>query len=714
MNQEDETQRDSARQQADSHDPPKQLPNDIDIEGGIPYELRIGVTGHRVLEDPDEVHEAIQNVIDDLVRILTGASRDPHGAHGSPQSPVQLFDRFLAHCLSIGTRLICPVVNTALRVSKSPDRWLWPVVPVSPTKPTLDQQTPLKLTGISCLAIGSDQIFIDVIHQVLSGSPRPGLVPAQRRNRYVEAVLPFPQQEYGKNYAAEDLTQFRKLLALDRGKYQTQAEPTVAYPAFPSDGRGGTLDREDAYRVAGHYMVDTSEIIIAVWNPDQKEETGGTGETARYAIGRGKTVIWIDPRSLKRPPVVLRAADPDSEHESQTIGRWERLDIDAPNGLTAFKLPQRAKALSPNFHRLAAYNRDGAIKQFELDRTLSTERVKFAKRAVGKLPESVQKAIAEHILPHLVRADLLSCRYRDLRAVTAWLWPAMAAVAVTLIAFQIFFLPNQYWIAWIELSLLVICAIAYRVSLYDAWHDKWRNDRRLAEGLRSVLHSTSAMSDDWIDNDDESSNKTNHAGVQHPLPFYGAEQSWLVGTIKRIVRKERMRYAADIDWNRDLGGIKNFLADEWILGQAEYHRKNAKRHHGQAKRYKYLRLSIIGLIVVVTILHATGVGHGHDAHDSDHAGSRFAQIALWIALLTGVLPAWGAMIHALSTSDDHERLAERSGRMVPLLNGLAERIRAAGSRTELNTYVMEAERLFDLESQEWAESLADRRPEMNG
>jgi hypothetical protein len=173
-----------------------------------------------------------------------------------------------------------------------------------------------------------------------------------------------------------------------------------------------------------------------------------------------------------------------------------------------------------------------------------------------------------------------------------------------------------------------------------------------------------------------------------------------------------MRYAADIDWNHDLGGIKNFLADEWILGQTEYHRKNAKRHHRQAKRYKYLRLSVIGLIVVVSILHARGVGH--DAHDPDHAGSRFGQIPLWIALLTGALPAWGAMIHAVSTSDDHERLAERSGRMVPLLNGLAQRIRAARCREELQTYVTEAERLFDLESQEWAESLADRKPEVNG
>ncbi len=699
------------QQRADSTDTPQDIAEAWEIGDGIPYELRIGVTGHRQLDNPDGVRTALADVIDDLVRILTGASRDPYGLYGSPQSHVQRFDRFLARCLSLCSRLICPVVNSVLRLCRAPDRWRWQVVPVATTRPNRDQQTPLKLTGISCLAIGSDQILVDVIDQLLGGQPTPGIVPAQFRNRYVEAVLPIPPQEYEKNYDGEDLTKFRQLLQLDRGKYQAQADPTVIYPAFPSGGRGGTLTRDDAYRAAGQYMVDTSEIVIAVWDPNHKEEKGGTATTAKYAISRGKTVIWLDPKNLQQAPAVLRPTEFEAAEAFESVGSWERLDIAAPTGLAAFRLPERAKTLSPNFHRLAAYNRDGALKPQEFDQALKKEAEKFAKSA-SKLPKSVYDSIAQHILPRLVRADMLSCRYRDLRAVAAWLWPTAAALAVSIVAFQIFFLPQQYWIAWIELALLVTCAIAYRVSMYDAWHDKWRNDRRLAEGLRSVLHSSIVLSDEEINKDDEGS------GVQNPLPFYGSEQSWLVGTIKRIVRKERMRYAGAIDWRAegDLQAVKEFLADEWILDQADYHRKSAERHHGQAKRYKYLRLSIIALIVVVSVMHATGVGHGHedDTHDPHQAGALFGRIDLWIALLTGVLPAWGAMIHAVSTSDDHERLAERSSRMVPLLHGVAKRIGAAESREELQTYVMEAERLFDLESQEWAESLADRKPEVNG
>jgi hypothetical protein len=120
---------------------------------------------------------------------------------------------------------------------------------------------------------------------------------------------------------------------------------------------------------------------------------------------------------------------------------------------------------------------------------------------------------------------------------------------------------------------------------------------------------------------------------------------------------------------------------------------------------------MIGLIMLVAILHALGVGH--DAHHHVE-GSPFARIDLWIAWATVVLPAWAAALHALASAEDHERLAKRSARMVPLLNGLADRIGRVTSRSELESCVDEAETLLDLENQEWSESLSERKPEFTG
>jgi hypothetical protein len=68
----------------------------------------------------------------------------------------------------------------------------------------------------------------------------------------------------------------------------------------------------------------------------------------------------------------------------------------------------------------------------------------------------------------------------------------------------------------------------------------------------------------------------------------------------------------------------------------------------------------------------------------------------------------------LSSLDDHKRLAERSTLMASLLRGLADRLEGVGGVSELHEAVTEAERILDLVSAEWAESLMDRRPEFSG
>ena len=119
---------------------------------------------------------------------------------------------------------------------------------------------------------------------------------------------------------------------------------------------------------------------------------------------------------------------------------------------------------------------------------------------------------------------------------------------------------------------------------------------------------------------------------------------------------------------------------------------------------------LVGLIILTSLLHALGVGHQHHTATA----SPFSRIDLWIAWATVALPAWAAAIHALSTSEDFERLASRSNGMVSLLDTLAERMQHAGTRPELAACVRDAEALLDLESHEWSESLSERKPEFSG
>lgn len=51
---------------------------------------------------------------------------------------------------------------------------------------------------------------------------------------------------------------------------------------------------KDCMQKRNRYMVDSSEIVIAVWNG----KPSGTGNTVRYAQEKGKTILVINPETL--------------------------------------------------------------------------------------------------------------------------------------------------------------------------------------------------------------------------------------------------------------------------------------------------------------------------------------------------------------------------------------------------------------------------------
>ena len=71
---------------------------------------------------------------------------------------------------------------------------------------------------------------------------------------------------------------------------------------------GNMEDDEDGeqYEVGNKYMVDNSQIVIAVWNG----KPSGTGNTVKYAQEQGKTVFIIDPQTLETKIVTIQHPTP--------------------------------------------------------------------------------------------------------------------------------------------------------------------------------------------------------------------------------------------------------------------------------------------------------------------------------------------------------------------------------------------------------------------
>lgn len=121
---------------------------------------------------------------------------------------------------------------------------------------------PGPLVGISCLAVGADSLFANL---VLAGEGS------------VEAVIPFPG--YKQNFAGRDRDMYQQLL-------EAASRVTLL--------RRGRTD-EESYFEAGKMVVAEAELLFAVWDGKPARGLGGTGDVVEYALQNGKDVIHLDP-----------------------------------------------------------------------------------------------------------------------------------------------------------------------------------------------------------------------------------------------------------------------------------------------------------------------------------------------------------------------------------------------------------------------------------
>lgn len=132
----------------------------------------------------------------------------------------------------------------------------------------LSQYVPGGLTGISCLAAGADTIF--------------ALVVAELGGR-LEVVLPSPLYRERK-IPLDQLATFDRLT--------TAAERVRVLPFAEPDRR--------AYEAANTTLLDSSEVLVAVWDGRTPADRGGTGAVVVAARERGLPVHIIWPEGARR------------------------------------------------------------------------------------------------------------------------------------------------------------------------------------------------------------------------------------------------------------------------------------------------------------------------------------------------------------------------------------------------------------------------------
>ncbi len=117
----------------------------------------------------------------------------------------------------------------------------------------------------------------------------------------VEAILPFPQDEYLKDFeqsAAGDGRDARDefLSSLARASAVTELPLRQGEP------------RWHGYLEAGRGMLRASDVLIAVWDGEEAN-TGGTGQIVKEATDAGIPVVWLSTTAQQEPVLVERYED---------------------------------------------------------------------------------------------------------------------------------------------------------------------------------------------------------------------------------------------------------------------------------------------------------------------------------------------------------------------------------------------------------------------
>jgi hypothetical protein len=484
------------------------------------------------------------------------------------------------------------------------------------------------LVVVSSLAEGADRFVTEIVLGV----------PGSR----LEAALPLPPEEYCRDFtSAESRAEFGRLL----GRASERWTP------HGSKCRGETYDdgtsRDLAYEKAGHYVVDRSDALIALWDGEPARGPGGTGAIVAYARRRRVPLVWVKTG-------------------------------DAPSMVCEFETPT-SEVLREAARELDEFN-SGAIKPAPFERQVAAQQSRLKPAAAGEpsggaLAQSI-KAATEWLVPYFVRADVLALRLQRRFRVLSSAMFVMAAAAVTVVAVQVNFFPSLNWLAILEV-LLLLCLLAIPLlSRREHLHDRWISYRFLAERLRSAYFLALAGTGDRKD-------------LSARLAYFSdSTEAWIERSLAEVIacRPQTLVGPGDLD------SLRAYLIERWIGGQVNYHRRTAHHHRKWDTRLLYGTAILFGVTLVAAIAHIFG--------QADH-GTQRSGLAVLVVVLSISIPAIGAALHGISAQRQFRHHARRGDRMVGLLSQLQQELDEARTLEDLRRVAAETEQIMREENSDW-------------
>ncbi|OPY25714.1 MAG: hypothetical protein A4E28_03000 [Methanocella sp. PtaU1.Bin125] len=502
--------------------------------------------------------------------------------------------------------------------------------------------SPHTFMTLSPLAEGSDRL---VAREVLNWS-----APGGCYHPFLEVVLPMPEEVYVRDFKSEEsVREFKEYLA--RARLIKVID--------------GARSREDAFEIAGQYVVQGSDILIAIWNGKAAAGQGGTADIVDYARKTGHQLVVID----------------------------------ATSGEITYEL-DRKRLLAP-LRDLDAYN-GKSIRNREIEAFSASRDESFLKMThTSGLPEEVLQPVERDLVPKYARASILAKRYQRRYFYAGIVLYVMAMLAVTTVATHALFehdmmaIIEEHWhdspitetaleliFKGLEIVQMLIILLVVGLSNYFGFHRQWIDYRFLAERIRAAIFFTIAG--------------IRYEPLRYPRYLDKNMQSdyWIVKAFSWIWYASPVRVQVN-----DLQKLKNFLKLAWIDDQKDFYHRGSQRQERKNERWETLAFGLF----ILTLLAATIPFIGEIAHFDYHG------IRPYLYMIGIVFPACGASVAGYLALRQFQRNAERYEQMVPPMQNFSRQIELAGSRESLIEIVEEANELMLRENQDWRINLLSQK-----
>ncbi len=152
----------------------------------------------------------------------------------------------------------------------------------------LDRLTPQVQPFLAQIAAAARTPVLTLVSGLAEGADRHVARLALESGYALHALLPFARDTYARDFPASR-AQFDELLA--------QAERVTELPGQPGFAA-------QAYRRAGHALLDEADVLLAVWDGQPAQGAGGTAEVVNEACRRHMPVIHVSTQPRTGPVLI--------------------------------------------------------------------------------------------------------------------------------------------------------------------------------------------------------------------------------------------------------------------------------------------------------------------------------------------------------------------------------------------------------------------------